>query len=57
MAFTPHELKNAAIKTHADLAARVTGAQREQRCRVDTRYTDFLGRDATCAANSIFVRS
>jgi cephalosporin hydroxylase len=32
-------------------------AQREQRYRVDTRYTDFFGRNATCAANSIFVRS
>jgi hypothetical protein len=32
-------------------------ALREQHYRVDTRYTDFFGRNATCAANSIFVRS
>jgi cephalosporin hydroxylase len=32
-------------------------AQREQRYTVDTRYTDFFGRNATCAANSIFVRT
>jgi cephalosporin hydroxylase len=31
--------------------------QREQRYQVDTRYTDFFGRNATCAANSIFVRT
>jgi cephalosporin hydroxylase len=29
---------------------------RASRYRVDTRYTDFFGRNATCAANSIFVR-
>ena len=29
---------------------------RAERYRVDTRYTDFYGRNATCAANSIFVR-
>jgi cephalosporin hydroxylase len=32
-------------------------AQRDERYRVDTRYTDFFGRNATCAANSIFVRT
>jgi hypothetical protein len=32
-------------------------AQRAQRYDVDTRYTDFFGRNATCAANSIFVRT
>jgi cephalosporin hydroxylase len=32
-------------------------ARREQRYKVDTRYTDFFGRNATCAANSIFVRT
>jgi cephalosporin hydroxylase len=30
---------------------------RANRYKVDTRYTDFFGRNATCAANSIFVRS
>src|SRR5262245_20051882 len=29
---------------------------RAERYRVDTRYTDFFGRNATCAPNSIFVR-
>ena len=29
---------------------------RPNRYKVDTRYTDFFGRNATCAANSIFVR-
>ena len=29
---------------------------RANRYKVDTRYTDFFGRNATCAANSIFVR-
>ncbi len=29
---------------------------RESDYRVDTRYTDFFGRNATCAENSIFVR-
>jgi cephalosporin hydroxylase len=32
-------------------------AQRAQRYNVDTRYTDFFGRNATCAANSIFART
>jgi cephalosporin hydroxylase len=32
-------------------------AQREHRYKVDARYTDFFGRNATCAANSIFVRT
>jgi cephalosporin hydroxylase len=31
--------------------------QRAQRYQVDTRYTDFFGRNATCAANSIFLRT
>jgi cephalosporin hydroxylase len=31
-------------------------AQRQGRYQVDTRYTDFFGRNATCAANSIFIR-
>jgi hypothetical protein len=30
---------------------------RANRYKVDTRYTDFFGRNATCAANSIFVRT
>ena len=29
---------------------------RANRYKVDTRYIDFFGRNATCAANSIFVR-
>jgi cephalosporin hydroxylase len=29
--------------------------QREARYAVDTRYTDFFGRNATCAAKSIFL--
>jgi hypothetical protein len=51
MVSTAHELKDAAIKTHADLIVRVTGPQ------ADSRYTDFFGRNATCAANFIFVRT
>jgi cephalosporin hydroxylase len=31
-------------------------APRADGYRVDTRYTDFFGRNATCAANSIFVK-
>jgi cephalosporin hydroxylase len=31
--------------------------KRPNRYKVDTRYTDFFGRNATCAANSIFVRT
>jgi hypothetical protein len=31
-------------------------AHRPDRYQVDTRYTDFFGRNATCAANSIFIR-
>jgi cephalosporin hydroxylase len=31
-------------------------ASRQQHYQVDTRYTDFFGRNATCAANSIFKR-
>lgn len=47
-------VEDSRIKTR-DLAAFL--AQREQRYKVDTRYTDFFGRNATCAANSIFVRT
>ena len=36
---------------HKFLGGRSTGYM------VDTRYTDFFGRNATCAANSIFVRT
>jgi cephalosporin hydroxylase len=32
-------------------------APRAQHYQVDTRYTDFFGRNATCAANSIFMRT
>jgi cephalosporin hydroxylase len=32
-------------------------ALRDEHYKVDTRYTDFFGRNATCAANSIFVRT
>jgi cephalosporin hydroxylase len=46
-------VEDSRIKTE-DLAKFL--AQRAQRYRVDTRYTDFFGRNATCAANSIFVR-
>ena len=31
-------------------------AYRPDRYQVDTRYTDFFGRNATCAENSIFIR-
>ncbi len=31
-------------------------APRRGQYRVDTRYTDFFGRNATCAPNSIFVK-
>ncbi len=47
-------VEDSRIKTR-ELAAFLE--QREQRYRVDTRYTDFFGRNATCAANSIFVRT
>ncbi len=31
-------------------------ASRDDQYRVDTQYTDFFGRNATCAENAIFVR-
>ena len=46
-------VEDSRIKTR-ELAAFL--GQRDQRYKVDTRYTDFFGRNATCAANSIFVR-
>jgi hypothetical protein len=56
MVSAAHELKNAAIRAQADLDLSRFLAPLAQHYQVDTRYTDFFGRNATCAANSIFIR-